>query len=83
MTPRDYWYCFVGVQKREWLRFWQQRTRFASALVRPLLWLVVFAQGLLGTVVFLAFFLIRFARHVRSRRPVTMVGMGVPSRVVS
>ncbi|MBA2778312.1 ABC transporter permease [Billgrantia kenyensis] len=45
MTPRDYWYCFVGVQKREWLRFWQQRTRFASALVRPLLWLVVFAAG--------------------------------------
>lgn len=41
------------------------------------LWLVVFAQGLLGTVVFLAFFLIRFARHVRSRRPVTMVGLAL------
>ncbi|MCE8034033.1 MAG: ABC transporter permease [Halomonas sp.] len=45
MNPRDYWYCFIGVQQREWLRFWQQRTRFASALVRPLLWLVVFAAG--------------------------------------
>ena len=40
-----YWHCFVGIQTREWLRFWQQRTRFASALVRPLLWLVVFAAG--------------------------------------
>ncbi|QTF94517.1 MAG: ABC transporter permease [Halomonas sp. BM-2019] len=42
---RHYWYCFIGVQRREWLRFWQQRTRFASALVRPLLWLIVFAAG--------------------------------------
>jgi len=28
---------------REWLRFGKQRTRFASALVRPLLWPGVFA----------------------------------------
>ncbi|BES73102.1 ABC transporter permease [Marinobacter nanhaiticus D15-8W] len=45
MRPAHYWHCFVGIQIREWLRFWQQRTRFASALVRPLLWLVVFAAG--------------------------------------
>ncbi len=45
MRPVHYWHCFVGIQTREWLRFWQQRTRFASALVRPLLWLVVFAAG--------------------------------------
>jgi ABC-2 type transport system permease protein len=30
---------------REWLRFVLQRTRFLSALVRPLLWLLVFAAG--------------------------------------
>lgn len=45
MKPAQYWHCFVGIQLREWLRFWQQRTRFASALVRPLLWLVVFSAG--------------------------------------
>ena len=31
--------------QREWLRFFQQRSRFLSALVRPLLWLLVFAAG--------------------------------------
>ncbi|ADB31798.1 hypothetical protein Kfla_2733 [Kribbella flavida DSM 17836] len=41
------------------------------------LWLVVFTQGLLGTALFLAFFLVRFARHVRSREPVTMIGLAV------
>ena len=30
---------------RELLRFWQQRSRFFGALVRPLIWLVVFASG--------------------------------------
>mgnify|MGYP002015642128 CR=1 FL=1 len=40
-----YWHCFAGIQRREWLRFWQQRSRLASALVRPLLWLLVFAAG--------------------------------------
>ena len=45
MNISHYWHCFIGIQVREWLRFWQQRTRFASALVRPLLWLVVFAAG--------------------------------------
>ena len=40
-----YWRCFVGVLTREVLKFWQQRTRLLSALVRPLLWLFVFAAG--------------------------------------
>ena len=40
-----YWHCFLGVLTREYLRFIQQRTRFLSALIRPLLWLVVFAAG--------------------------------------
>jgi len=34
-----YWQCLRGIVLREWLRFVLQRTRFLSALVRPLLWL--------------------------------------------
>jgi len=41
----QYFYCFTGIVKREILRFFQQRSRLLSALVRPLLWLVVFAAG--------------------------------------
>jgi ABC-2 type transport system permease protein len=41
----SYIYCFNGIVKREILRFFQQRSRLLSALVRPLLWLVVFAAG--------------------------------------
>lgn len=37
--------CFNGILQRELLRFWHQRARLVSALVRPLLWLVVFAAG--------------------------------------
>ena len=37
--------CFSGVVYRELLRFVQQRGRFVAALVRPLIWLVVFAAG--------------------------------------
>lgn len=40
-----YLYCFNGIVKREVLRFFQQRSRLLSALVRPLLWLLVFAAG--------------------------------------
>lgn len=40
-----YWRTFTGITQREFLRFIQQRTRFFSALVRPLLWLIVFAAG--------------------------------------
>ncbi|MCQ4321615.1 ABC transporter permease [Stutzerimonas stutzeri] len=43
MNP--YWECLRAIVFREWLRFVQQRSRFFSALVRPLLWLVVFAAG--------------------------------------
>jgi ABC-2 type transport system permease protein len=37
--------AFEGIARRELLRFVQQRGRFLSALVRPLLWLLVFAVG--------------------------------------
>lgn len=37
--------CFRGILERELLRFLMQRARLLSALVRPLLWLVVFAAG--------------------------------------
>ena len=45
MTAAQYLNCLQGVMQREWLRFFQQRSRFLSALVRPLLWLLVFAAG--------------------------------------
>jgi ABC-2 type transport system permease protein len=37
--------CFLGIFWREVLRFLQQRSRFVAALVRPLIWLFVFAAG--------------------------------------
>jgi ABC-2 type transport system permease protein len=37
--------CFLGILWREVLRFLQQRSRFVAALVRPLIWLFVFAAG--------------------------------------
>jgi ABC-2 type transport system permease protein len=42
---RDYTICLVGIVWREGLRFLHQRERFISALVRPLVWLFVFAAG--------------------------------------
>jgi ABC-2 type transport system permease protein len=39
------WRCLIGVLIRESLRFVQQRERFVAALVRPLVWLLVFAAG--------------------------------------
>ncbi|MGI2259026.1 ABC transporter permease [Shewanella sp. GXUN23E] len=41
----NYWQGFVGICQRELLKLWSQKSRFLSALVRPLLWLVVFAAG--------------------------------------
>ncbi|MBY4675861.1 ABC transporter permease [Marinobacterium arenosum] len=41
----SYWFGFRGILGREFLRFISQRSRFLSALVRPLLWLLVFAAG--------------------------------------
>lgn len=40
-----YWACFRGIVWREVLRFLHQRERFFSALVRPLVWLFIFAAG--------------------------------------
>jgi ABC-2 type transport system permease protein len=43
--PRQYLVCFNGILIREGRRFLNQRERFISSLVRPLLWLFVFAAG--------------------------------------
>lgn len=40
-----YWRAMCGIVGRELLRFVTQRERFISALVRPLVWLFVFAAG--------------------------------------
>jgi ABC-2 type transport system permease protein len=37
--------CLKGIVGREFLRFVHQKGRFFSALVRPLVWLVIFAAG--------------------------------------
>ena len=37
--------CFKGIVLREALRFVHQKERFFSALVRPLVWLGIFAAG--------------------------------------
>ncbi|MEE8127154.1 MAG: ABC transporter permease [Nitrospinaceae bacterium] len=39
------WRCLLGILTRESLRFVHQRERFVAALVRPLVWLLVFAAG--------------------------------------
>jgi len=39
------WICLCGIVWRESLRFLHQRERFISALVRPLVWLFIFAAG--------------------------------------
>ncbi len=44
-TARQYAICLGGVVWREALRFLHQRERFVSALVRPLVWLFIFAAG--------------------------------------
>jgi ABC-2 type transport system permease protein len=40
-----YFACFKGIVWREILRYLHQRERFLSALVRPLIWLFIFAAG--------------------------------------
>ena len=45
MKAVQYARCLNGIMWREALRFTHQRERFLSSLVRPLLWLVVFAAG--------------------------------------
>ncbi len=41
----EYLTCLNGIVWREALRFLNQRERFVSALVRPLVWLFIFAAG--------------------------------------
>lgn len=41
----QYLICLKGIVWREALRFLHQRERFVSALVRPLVWLFIFAAG--------------------------------------
>lgn len=50
MTPptahaRGWLTAFLGIARRETLRFVNQRGRFLAALVRPLVWLFIFAAG--------------------------------------
>ena len=44
-SPAQYAICLKGIVWREALRFLHQRERFVSALVRPLVWLFIFAAG--------------------------------------
>ncbi len=43
--PRAWATAFLGIARRETLRFVNQRGRFLAALVRPLVWLFIFAAG--------------------------------------
>ncbi|MDR3535861.1 MAG: ABC transporter permease [Acetobacteraceae bacterium] len=45
LTVTHYLICLRGIVWREALRFVHQRERFISALVRPLVWLFIFAAG--------------------------------------
>ena len=45
MNAMHYFRGFLGILTREALRFLQQRERFLAALLRPLIWLLVFAAG--------------------------------------
>ncbi len=44
-SPLRYAICLKGIVWREGLRFLHQRERFVAALVRPLVWLFIFATG--------------------------------------
>ncbi|HYD65586.1 ABC transporter permease [Azospirillum sp.] len=45
MNAALYWRCLRSIIVREGLRFVHQRERFFAALVRPLVWLAIFAVG--------------------------------------
>ena len=45
MNPRAYAVAAGGILARDMLRFVRQRGRFLAAIVRPLVWLVIFAAG--------------------------------------
>jgi len=40
-----YYNCAKGIIYKELLRFFKQKSRFFSALIRPLLWLLIFSVG--------------------------------------
>lgn len=42
---KNLYYCALGIIYKELLRFVKQKSRFLSALVRPLLWLFIFSLG--------------------------------------
>ena len=42
---KSYVFPLLGIMQREMLRFLQQRERFVAALIRPLVWLFIFAAG--------------------------------------
>ncbi len=42
---KKYLYCMQGIVYKELIRFIKQKSRFFSALVRPLLWLFIFSVG--------------------------------------
>lgn len=44
-SAKQYLICLKGILLREWLRYLSQKERFVSSLVRPLLWLFIFAAG--------------------------------------
>src|ERR1700760_2585089 len=45
MRAAQYLRVFLGILNREAVRWFNQRSRFISALVRPLVWLGIFAAG--------------------------------------
>ena len=45
MSSSPWILAFLGILERELLRFFLQRERFFAALVRPLVWLFIFAAG--------------------------------------
>lgn len=49
ISAAGYVVCLTGIVWREGLRFLHQRGRFLSALVRPLVWLFIFAAGFRAT----------------------------------
>ena len=46
MPISGYLICFYGILKRELTRFMHQHSRFIAALIRPMVWLFIFAAGL-------------------------------------
>ena len=65
---RHYWGALVAIVAREWLRFLNQRGRFLAALVRPLVWLLVFAAGFRAA---LGLSITRPTRPISSTRPIS------------